>query len=238
MRFLRCLLAIAMLPLVWGAACSFVDVFQLIPASGGSVFSPGLLSIFGGLLAFLLVWTVLPAPVRLYVLGHELTHALWGLVFGAKVSKLKVGKSGGSVSLTKSNVWITLAPYFFPFWTMVVALAAIVARCFVSPLPMPCIWLFAVGFTWCMHMCFTIRSLMQFQPDIQEYGRFFSYVLISLCNIILVIVWTVCTTEVTWKAAGRSLWQRTTSAYGTVATASESAFGFIAERIGTARPEN
>jgi hypothetical protein len=138
---------------------------------------------------------------------------VWGLAFGARVSNLKVGKSGGSVSLSKSNVWITLAPYFFPFWTIIVVVAALVTRCFVSPLPWPCAWLFAIAFTWCFHVCFTIRSLMQPQPDVQEYGRLFSYVLIWTFNVAGVIAWIACTTEVTWRAVGECLWGRISGAY-------------------------
>ena len=216
-RFFCFLLAIALLPCVWGVSRAFVDVFLLIPVASGALFSAEMLSAMGGLVAFLVVWVAMPAPVRLYVLGHELTHAVWGLAFGAKVSNLKVGVSGGSVSLSKSNVWITLAPYFFPFWTILVVAAALVARCFVSPLPWPCVGLFAVGFTWCFHVCFTIRSLMQVQPDVQEYGHLFSYVLIWLFNVAGVIAWIACTTEVSWRAAGGCLWSRVSAAYLAVA---------------------
>lgn len=216
-KFLCFLLAIALLPCVWAISRAFLDVFLLIPAAEGAVVPAELLSMLGGLAAFLVVWVALPAPVRLYVLGHELTHAVWGLAFGAKVSNLKVGVSGGSVSLSKSNVWITLAPYFFPFWTILVVAAALVTRCFVSPLPCPCAWLFAVGFTWCFHVCFTIRSLMQTQPDVQEYGHLFSYVLIWIFNVAGVIAWIVCTTEVSWRAAGGCMWARASESYRAVA---------------------
>jgi len=212
-KFFCFLLAVAMLPCAWAISRAFLDVFLLIPSAEGTVVPAELLAVLGGISAFLVAWVALPAPVRLYVLGHELTHAVWGLAFGAKVSNLKVGMSGGSVSLSKSNVLITLAPYFFPFWTVLVVLAALLARCFVSPLPWPCAWLFAVGFTWCLHVCFTIRSLMQTQPDIQEYGRLFSYVLIWLFNVAGVIVWILCTTEISWRAAGDRLWLRTRDAY-------------------------
>ena len=100
-RFFCFLLAIALLPCVWGVSRAFVDVFLLIPVASGALFSAEMLSAMGGLVAFLVVWVAMPAPVRLYVLGHELTHAVWGLAFGAKVSNLKVGVSGGSVSLSK-----------------------------------------------------------------------------------------------------------------------------------------
>ncbi len=215
--FLRLLLALAMLPLVWGVTLTFVDVFRLIPAPEGALVSPGLLAILAGVLAFLAMWIVLPPPVRLYVLGHELTHAVWGLAFGARVSNLKVGVKGGSVSLSKSNVWITLAPYFFPFWTILVVLAALIVRCFANPLPWPCAWLFAVGLTWCFHVCFTIRSLMEEQPDIREYGSVFSYTLIWLFNVAGVIVWIACTSEVAWKTVWEHLLGRTAEAYGAVA---------------------
>ena len=218
-RFFCFLLALALLPCVWAVSRAFVDVFLLIPAAGaGASVSAELMAVLGGLAAFLVAWVALPAPVRLYVLGHELTHALWGLAFGARVSNLKVGMAGGSVSLSKSNVWITLAPYFFPFWTILVVAAALVTRCFVSPLPWPCAWLFAIAFTWCFHVCFTIRSLMQPQPDIQEYGRLFSYVLIWTFNVAGVIVWIACTTEVTWRAVGECLWARTSGAYLAIAS--------------------
>ena len=119
---LRFLLAGAALPLAWGVTRSLVDVMGEIPAEGGAVVPLGAVAVIAGLVAQLAVWKFLPLPVRAYVLGHELTHALWGLLFGARVSKLRVGTSGGSVTLSKSNVWITLAPYFFPFYTVVVAL--------------------------------------------------------------------------------------------------------------------
>ncbi|MBO7689122.1 MAG: hypothetical protein J6V72_22270 [Kiritimatiellae bacterium] len=187
-----------------------------MPISGDAIFPTGALCLGAGFLFFLVLWIFLPAPVRVYVLGHELTHALWGLLFGARPSNLKVGLKGGSVTLTKTNVWITLAPYFFPFWTAVVGLFALVVRCFVSPLPFTGVWLFAVGFTWCLHVCFTLRSLLQSQPDIQEYGYVFSYVFIWIFNIAGVIAWIVCTSEVTWGAVWTRLAVRSARAYGLV----------------------
>ncbi len=195
-RFLRFLASFLLLPLAWGLCRAFADSFALAPDAGASVFTPRGLALTLGMLAFLVLWVVAPAPVRTYVLGHELTHALWGLLFGARVSRLKVGSTGGSVSLSKSNVWITLAPYFFPFYTMIVVLAALATRFFVTPLPCPPAWAFAVGFTWCFHCCFTVRSLGQRQPDVQEYGRVFSWTVIFICNVVGVLLWIGCATEI------------------------------------------
>ena len=215
-RFLRFLCAVATLPFACALAFVFVDAFRLMPMSGDALFPPDALCLAAGFMLFLVLWIFMPAPVRLYVLGHELTHALCGLLFGARPSNLKVGLKGGSVTLTKTNVWITLAPYFFPFWTAVVGLLALIVRCFVSPLPFTGVWLFAVGFTWCFHVCFTLRAIFQAQPDIQEYGYAFSYVFIWTFNIAGVIAWIVCTSEVTWGDIWARLLVRSARVYAAV----------------------
>ena len=84
-------------------------------------------------------------------------------------------------------------------------------------LPVPWLWMFAVGFTWCFHACFTIRSLMQTQPDVQEYGRVFSWTLILVCNILGVLAWIVCTTDVAALALLERLWDHTLASYVAVA---------------------
>jgi hypothetical protein len=218
-RFARLVAAVFCFPLVWALCLTFVDAVCLASGESGAFFSAESVALFAGLASFLLFCKVLPDQTRMYVLGHELTHAVWGMAFGARVSGLKVRSTGGSVTLTKSNVWITLAPYFFPFWTFVVALAALSVRavmyfaCPDAPFPLPWLWMFAVGFTWCFHVCFTIRSLMQTQPDVQEYGRVFSWTFILACNIIGIIVWMLCATDVSVKALAGSLASHASSAY-------------------------
>ena len=204
------------MPLAWGVTRSLVDVMGEIPAEGGAVVPLGVVAVIAGLVAQLAVWKFLPLPVRAYVLGHELTHALWGLLFGARVSKLRVGTSGGSVTLSKSNVWITLAPYFFPFYTILVVLLAVAVRASLSRLPWPAAWQFAVGVTWCFHCIFTIRSLQQEQTDVQEYGRVFSYVLIWIFNVLGAAVWIVCTAEIPWTTFAQVLSHRVADAYAFV----------------------
>ena len=218
-RFARFVAAVLCFPLVWALCCTFVDSFSMMSGPAEGLFSIEAVSLFAGLVLFLAVWMLLPNPVRLYVLGHELTHAVWGLAFGARVSNLKVGANGGSVVLSKSNVWITLAPYFFPFWTMLVVAVALAVRMVMrfthpgAPFPVPWIWMFLIGFTWCFHVCFTIRSLMQPQPDVLEYGRVFSWTLIAVCNIVGVLAWIVCITDVPALKLLDGLWCNTAHAY-------------------------
>ncbi len=214
MGALRFLLAVVALPLAVALVPLFADVFKKVAVSGGSGLPHVLLAAGGGFAAFLVLWMALPSkPVRLYVLGHELTHAVWALAFGARVSNLKVSLNGGSVTLTKSNVLITLAPYFFPFYTMVVVLVALATRLFVSPLPWTGAWLFAVGFTWCFHVCFTLRSLAQRQPDVVEYGHLFSWVFIWTFNVLGVVVWMLAVTEISSVEVWRTFCAHVSAAY-------------------------
>ncbi len=64
-RFLRFLLAILLLPAAWGVSRAFVDIFLLIPVPDGSLASAEAVAVLCGVLAFLALWTILPAPVRL-----------------------------------------------------------------------------------------------------------------------------------------------------------------------------
>ena len=219
LRFARFVAAVFAFPFIWALCHTFKDAVYLASGNSQSLFSAESIALFSGLVLFLAIWKAFPGMTRIYVLGHELTHALWGLAFGAKVSNLKVRSTGGSVMLTKSNVWITLAPYFFPFWTMIVVLIALATRGVIylfnseMPFPVPWLWMFAIGFTWCFHICFTIRSLMQTQSDVQEYGRVFSWTLILACNIAGILLWIVCTTDVPAFAIFKCLCSHTAATY-------------------------
>lgn len=216
MRFLKFLFAVAALPLAWALAFVFVDVLRALPSVSGSIVAPGVLALFAGLVAHFIVWMLSWRPVKAYVLGHELTHAVAALCFGARVSNLRVTSHGGSVNVSKTNALITLAPYFFPFYTVVVVLAAVAVRCFMHELPGYLAWLFAVGYTWCFHLCFTIRSILQEQPDIRECGYLFSYVSIWIFNVVGASMWLVGTSGASWGVFARSVLARSGAAYAGV----------------------
>ena len=225
--FLRMIVGLALLPMCWGVVRAFSDSIVAAAGESGGITAESL-SLLGGMVAFALCWMVLSHPVKTYVLGHELTHALWGLLFGAVPTRLRVGEQGGSVNLTKSNVLITLAPYFFPFYTFVVALAALAVYAFVRPLPLLPLWMFAVGFTWAFHVLFTIETLAQQQPDVKLYGRVFSWVFIFLANALLVLVFLAAISPLTFAQLGDVLARRVLGAYRGVAGASMSSAHWIA----------
>lgn len=210
-QFLRVLVGLALLPACWAFVRSLVH--GVMVAAGGAAFSVEAISLLAGMAAFALCWATISHPVRMYVLGHELTHALWGLLFGARPSDVRVSESGGSVKLTKSNMLITLAPYFFPFYTFVVIIAALVTFAFLRPLPFLPLWMFLIGFTWAFHLLFTLETLTQRQPDVKLYGRIFSWAFIFLVNVALVLIWLAATTPLTFAQLGGILVERVFSAY-------------------------
>jgi len=196
MRFVKFLLGVALLPLCAAATFAMFDV--LAEAQGkGSFLSAEAICLLAGFLIWMLCWMLLPKPVRVYILGHELTHALWAILFGGRARNLRVSEKGGSVRVTKDNVLITLAPYFFPFYTILLIFVHLLLRIFFDPVPYPAAWLFLIGFTWAFHVTFTLQSLTVRQPDIQEHGRLFSYALIYLLNMLGIGLWIVCTTPAT-----------------------------------------
>lgn len=138
-----------------------------------------------GIAIWAIIWLFLPPLTRTYVLGHELTHALWSMLFGGKASGLKVTDRGGSVRVSKNNVWVTLAPYFFPLYTFLVAVVWLLsAWIFPAVKPYAPIFLFWVGLTWSFHLTFTVRFLAFRQPDVREHGRLFSWALIYALNVL------------------------------------------------------
>ena len=211
-NFLRFLIGLAFLPLCWGVSRAFLDAILISTGTTGWL-SVEAVSLLGGIAAFAMSWFALSHPVRMYVLGHELTHALWGLLFGARPSDVRVSASGGSVRLTKSNMLITLAPYFFPFYTFLVIIVALVTYAFFRPLPYLPLWLFLIGFTSSFHVLFTLETLGQRQPDVKLYGRIFSWTFIFIVNVAIVLVWLATMTPLTFADLGQILLNRIVSAY-------------------------
>ncbi len=159
-----------------------------------------------GIALWAVVWIFLPPLTRTYVLGHELTHALWTMLFGGKASGLKVTERGGSVRVSKNNAWITLSPYFFPLYTFIVALVWLLCAWLVPAVkPYSPLFVFWIGMTWSFHLTFTLRFLAYNQPDVREHGRLFSYALIYALNVLSIAAALVAAGSWTFPEAGRDL---------------------------------
>jgi hypothetical protein len=229
-KFAKMLLGIALLPFCWAVSVAVYKLYATsIDSSIASGWEAGALPI--GFLTWVLIFFLLPRPTRAYVLGHELTHALWALLMGGRIEKMKVGKGGGHVVLSRTNFIIALAPYFFPFYTVLVIGAYYLAGLSLDVEPYRVWWMGAVGLTWSFHITFTIHMLSQQQPDVQEHGRIFSYALIYLMNVLVIGLWMVLIGAPRFSSFGDLLAFESASAYRYAMAHIVSAWVYLAKLV-------
>ncbi len=209
MKFLKLLIGLALLPLCVAATKAVYALIRNLQVSSVGEVAPDAWWLAGGFVLWVILYFALSRPVRTYVLAHELTHAFWGLMMGAKVSKLRVSSRGGSVTLSKTNFLITLAPYFFPFYTMLTLALYAVLSYFWDLRTYEPFWLGLVGLTWAFHLTFTVTTLLEHQPDIAEHGRVFSYAIIYLFNLLGFGLWIVGVAHPTLAFFSHELLQET-----------------------------
>lgn len=183
------LFAAALLPACAGVLCALRLGEVLF---GGGPFramgmSAPLACFLGGAAAFALAYFLVRIPPSPYIAVHEATHALFGLLFGARVSQFRVGDEHGSVVVSRSNAAILLAPYFFPL-PAAALLLVFGLGCACLPLRgtvAGAVFAGAAGLAWGFHLCFTLNALFQPQTDLDAYGFFFSCVLLFFLNAVL-----------------------------------------------------
>ncbi len=172
----------------------FVTVITLVRESGEDRilqtiwYSTELLSFIVGALS-MLSWFLLGIAnerlLYLYVLGHEMTHAMFVYVCGGRISAIHFSTEGGYVMTNKSNILIALSPYFVPFWSAVL----ISLHGFVSlwaKIPGGGLILTGLlGFTWTFHIVWTVWMIPKDQPDLKENGTFLSLILIIFANLVV-----------------------------------------------------
>jgi len=151
-------------------------------------FSVGVLLMVGWLASGLLKRFFL----YLYVLGHELTHALFVILHRGRVAEIHVSSDGGYITTDKSNLLIALSPYFVPFWSIICAGVYALSRLWPGQHEYTDLAFYAaMGVTWSFHMAWTLWMIPRDQPDLQENGTFFSLVIILLANV-LVLAGLLC----------------------------------------------
>jgi hypothetical protein len=121
----------------------------------------------------------------LYVLGHEMTHAMFVYVCGGRISAIHFSTEGGYVMTNKSNILIALSPYFIPFWSAVlISLHSFVSLWWKIPAG-SLILTGLLGFTWTFHIVWTVWMIPKDQPDLKENGTFLSLMIIIFANLVL-----------------------------------------------------
>jgi hypothetical protein len=186
------------------------------------------------------LWALgIPRPLRAYVFGHELTHAIWVWMWGGRVSKFEVSRDGGYILTDTHNFWIALAPYFYPLYSLVVILGYGIASffwdvtrvedtfLFMTPLQ----WLFLLlGATWAFHLSFTIWMIPKGQSDLTYHGTFFSLVIIYLMNVLLLTVFLIVVARhLSFAEFGRDLFENAQHFSGLVAKWTHELVGMLRE---------
>jgi hypothetical protein len=182
-KIFKILLAIFLVPFCIG---SVMALWQIIVTTG-SVWAIWAMTLTGALV-WLLIYIFLPEPKWIYVLGHELTHALWSFAFGGRLKKIKVNSTGGHVLTTKANTVTTLAPYFFPFYVIIVILIFKIGNLIWNWEGYVSWFYFFIGVAYSFHITLTWNILKIKQPDIVQEGYVFSSVIIFLGNILILLI--------------------------------------------------
>jgi len=143
----------------------------------------------------------------LYVFGHELTHYLVAKLFRKETGRFRVRSREGSVEIANPNFWIILAPYFVPFWMLLIAgicgLHLFFANLQISPLTIG-IYQFLLGLTAAHHLVLTITGIYYGQSDLRRCGTIFSLSLILACNALMLAIGLLTATGA-WSSAPAEL---------------------------------
>ena len=155
---------------------------------------------------------------RVYVFGHELTHALAAWSVGAKVLGFKVGEEGGHVDLSHSNAYIALAPYCLPIYTIFVVAGYRILLWQNPRAGGKEIFLGLLGLTLSFHLIKTVEVIWQRkQPDlVAAGGALFSLSWIGMANalVMLVLLKSLFPSTISLSGSMRSVADRSLSFWG------------------------
>ncbi|MEG1480331.1 MAG: hypothetical protein RSD41_04940 [Kiritimatiellia bacterium] len=211
------LLALVGLPFLWALAVSVLRCLAL-DAVPRTLFTAGQWWFVGGgvVMTMLYVWKGRKlSPV--YVFAHEMTHALAGVCCGARIHRVSIRETGGFVELSKSNLFITLAPYCVPLYLLFFVLLRWIVDGFWPEAVAAELWNFVLGMAFLFHLLYTGDALLTVaQPDVRVYGRLFSYEVIVFANLLFAFISLLLIAHLSGWEQGRNLVIRTWRSYATV----------------------
>lgn len=182
-KWVKAVLAVLLLPVCIGAAKA---LWRVLRASGGA--DTFWVAMLAGAACWVVVFLLLPRPMWLYVVGHEMTHAIWTWLFGGRVKSFKATSKGGQVVVTRSNFVVALAPYFFPFYVFVVVAVFALGHVIWNWKGYVVWFHLLVGVAYAFHLTLTWHTLQSRQSDITQQGYLFSAVIIFLGNIGVLLI--------------------------------------------------
>jgi hypothetical protein len=219
LRRFKWLIGVALLPLCWVLVETFLVLLQADTLAARYWQSPEFAAFGLGCFAWMVLFFGFRnrAMIWLYVAGHELTHALFVLIFRGRVSQIHISSGGGHILTDRNNFVISLSPYFFPFYTAVAIIVWTILEWVLRETgPLNPVWLCgSIGFTWMFHLTFTLWMIRRDQPDVEQNGRLFSFTVIFLTNLLLICAMLIfASPTATFVGFGLSLWENAAS-FGT-----------------------
>ena len=181
-RWVKLFIGVLLLPACAGAVAA---LWRVLRASGNA--DTMWVAFLAGAACWVVLYLLLPKPMLVYVFGHELTHALSTWLMGGKVKKFAASGKGGSVVVTKSNFVVSLAPYFCPFYAILVVLVFVAGHLIWNWRPYVVWFHLLLGAAYCFHVTLTAHILKLGQSDLAEHGYLFSAVIIFLGNMAVLL---------------------------------------------------
>jgi hypothetical protein len=182
-KWCKMIIGILLLPVCAGAGSA---LWRVVRASGNA--DTIWVATLSGAACWLAIYLLMPKPMWVYVLGHELTHVLWTWLLGGRVKKFKASAKGGHVIVTKNNFIIALAPYFFPLYAVLVVLVFLAGQWLWNWQGYAVWFHLLLGASYGFHVTLTWHILKNSQSDITEQGYLFSGVIIFLGNVSLLLL--------------------------------------------------
>jgi hypothetical protein len=205
-RWVKFVFGLFLLPVGWVWTQSFFAVFTRTAVHQRFWLTEEFWFFGLGAILWLIAFFGLPRPVMVYVFGHELTHAIWVWLMGGRVSRFRVSRDGGSIETDTNNFLISLAPYFFPIYSILLIVAYGAAGFFADLWPYRRLLFALLGITWCFHITFTLWMIPKGQSDLRQHGTFFSLTVIHLFNLaVLTVLLIIASPQVGWQTFAREL---------------------------------
>ncbi|MBU1853030.1 MAG: M50 family metallopeptidase [Candidatus Omnitrophica bacterium] len=180
-RALRFIVSILLIPVSIAFTISFYSGISSIK----TVSESGLVFILGAFSYSILHLLIIKLDF-LYVSVHELTHAIATLFSGGKVRKIKIRAKEGSVKTTKANIFVMLAPYLIPGYTLFIAFLYFGLSFFMDTARYSDLFIFIIGFTLMFHLAYTADSIRGKQSDLIKTGYLFSIFSIYIVNLVVI----------------------------------------------------